>query len=143
MTDTQQPPPENNQEPPVLTPPNGDEEHVESVVTHPIPVLSPPDGNEETKSDNRFQMLLLGVALVVLLGFAVIMVWVLPFADREQSVTSGPEENLQEKPLLPAEENGPDRLTRPAEEILGDWFRIQAVAEAGVVSEWGAESYQS
>ena len=143
MTDTQQPPPDTEQEQPIISPPDVEEEQPASVSSHPIPVLSPPADREEKKTDNRFTVLLIGVALTVLLGIAAIMVWVLPIADRQQSVSPGPPENLQETGIPPDEGDRTDQMIRQAEMILGDWLKIQAMAEAENVSAWGADSYQA
>jgi len=141
MTDTQQPRPDTEQKQPVLSPP--DDEEGQPVLSHSKPVLSPPADREEKKPDNRFTVLVIGVALTVLLGIAAIMVWVLPFTDRQQSVTPGLPENLQETSIPPDEGHSSDQISQPAEMILGDWLKIQAMAEAENVSAWGADSYQT
>ena len=143
MTDTQQPSPDTEQGQPAPGPPDGDEEQTESVASHPVPVLNPPDGRQDTQPDNRFMAMLIGVALAVLLGVAAILVWVLPFTDREQVVSSKLEESLEEQRVLPDDGHETGRLGRPAEEILGDWLKIQARAEAENISAWGGDSYEA
>lgn len=134
MTDTQQPSPDTKQEHPVLCPPEGEEEK---------PVLSPPQGHEEKKPDNRFTLLIIGVSLTVLLGVAAIMVWVLPFSSRQQSIAPEQPKHIEETSSDPSGGGQTDHLNREAEKILSEWLKIQAMAEADNVAAWGGESYQA
>ena len=146
MTDTQQPTPEDVIESPELNPPNGDGEQAESIASQAKPVLSPPDSPEDTqKTDNHFMMLLVGVALAILLGVAAVMIWFPSTTDQEESISSEPGQNTSVEPRLSlAEKHKTDQLLGgPAEEILGNWLKIQAMAEAENVSTWGGDLYQA
>jgi tetratricopeptide (TPR) repeat protein len=143
MTDTQQPPPENVQELPEPNPPDGEEKQAKPIASQAKPVLSPPDSPEDTqKTDNRFMVLLVSVALAILLGIAAVMIWFPSIIDQEENVSSEPGHNLPEEPQhSSAEKHKPDQLRLPAEEILGNWLKIQAMAEAENIAAWGGDLY--
>jgi tetratricopeptide (TPR) repeat protein len=120
MTDSQNPAPEPDRERPILT---------------------PPGTKGVRKKNNRMTLLLLSVGLLLLLGVAAMVIWLLPHsADLKMSPSSQNMTELQSPSKKTAlKQSGPARAE--AEQVLGKWLKLQARAEADNVSVWGANSY--
>jgi tetratricopeptide (TPR) repeat protein len=105
------------------------------------PTLTPPDREKARKKDNRLTMLLIMVGLLVLLVIAAMVIWLLPRSGMQKNTAATVSES---PPVTSIKEPAPEK-TEPtgvkAEQLLGEWLRLQARAEAEDIAAWGADSY--
>ncbi len=86
-------------------------------------------------------MLLIMVGLLVLLVMAAMVIWLLPHSATRNSKTV---EKSPPPPVTSVKETvkaGDEQAGAKAEQLLGEWLRLQARAEAEDVAAWGADSY--
>jgi tetratricopeptide (TPR) repeat protein len=105
------------------------------------PNLTPPDRKETGKKDNRLTMLLIMVGLLVLLVMAAMVIWLLPHSTTRNIKTA---EKSPPPPVTSVKETvkaGDEQAGAKVEQLLGEWLRLQARAEAEDVAAWGADSY--
>ena len=105
------------------------------------PTLTPPKGDKLRKKDNRLTVLLIMVGLLVLLGTAAMVIWLLPHSGTQKNTaanqpTSPSETSINEPAAAKTNESFVN-----AEQLLGEWLRLQARAEAENIAAWGADSY--
>ncbi|MCK5481100.1 MAG: hypothetical protein KAJ06_08135, partial [Gammaproteobacteria bacterium] len=86
-------------------------------------------------------MLLITAGLFALLGTAAMVIWLLPHSGTQKNTaasqpTSPPATSINE----PAPDK-PDQAGVKAEQLLGEWLRLQARAEAENIAAWGADRY--
>ena len=79
--------------------------------------------------------------LLVLVMIAAMVIWILPHSEIPQNtadIVSPPPQvtSIQEPASDKAEQGGVK-----AEQLLGDWLRLQARAEADDIAAWGADRY--
>jgi len=105
------------------------------------PTLTPPDREKSSKKDNRLTMLLIMVGLLVLVVMAAMVIWLLPNSGIQKNtaatVSASPPMTLIKEPA--PEKTEPTGVK--AEQLLGEWLRLQARAEADDIAAWGADSY--
>jgi tetratricopeptide (TPR) repeat protein len=105
------------------------------------PILTPPGTRGTRKKDNHMTLLLLSVGLLLLLGVAAMVVWLLPHSTELKMPPSS-----QNTPQLQSHTEKPE-LKQPSparaevEQVLGKWLKLQARAEADNISVWGADTY--
>ncbi len=105
------------------------------------PTLTPPKGDKLRKKDNRLTVLLIMVGLLVLLGTAAMVIWLLPHSGSQKNTaasqsTSPSATSINEPAAAKTDESGVK-----AEQLLGEWLRLQARAEAENIAAWGADRY--
>ena len=106
------------------------------------PTLTPPGRGKVRKKDNRLTVLLILLALLVLLGMAATVIWLLPHSGTQNNTTASvsttpPATSSINKP----EEPKIEQAGAKAEQLLGEWLRLQARAEAENIAAWGADRY--
>jgi len=120
-----------------------DSRHPASGPDRQKPVLTPPDTGTVRKKDKRMTVLMLLLGLFFLLGVAAIVIWVLPHSTGlKDSSVSQPTTQLQ-NPTNKPELKGPEPARAEVEQLLGEWLKLQARAEADNISVWGADTYPS
>jgi tetratricopeptide (TPR) repeat protein len=105
------------------------------------PNLTPPDREKTSKKDNRLTLLLVMAGLLVLLVIAAMVIWILPDSEIQKNtaeIVSPPPQVTSIKESVP-EKTEPTGVK--AEQLLGEWLRLQARAEADDIAAWGADSY--
>ena len=105
------------------------------------PTLTPPEVDKVRKKDNRLTMLLIMVALLVLLVMAAVVIWLLPHSGTQKNTAAGLSTS---PPITSINEPAPDKTEQAgikAEQLLGEWLRLQARAEAEDIAVWGADKY--
>jgi tetratricopeptide (TPR) repeat protein len=105
------------------------------------PNLIPPDREKVRKKENRFTVLLIMVGLLVLLLMSAMVIWLLPHSGTQKNTaaslsTTPPPTTINEPAVDKIERTGVK-----AEQLLGEWLRLQARAEADDIAAWGADSY--
>jgi len=105
------------------------------------PALTPPEGDKVSKKDNRLTMLLITVGLLVLLGTAAMVIWLLPYSASQKNTAAS---QSASPPVTLINEPAPEKIDQgaeKAEQLLGEWLRLQARAEAENIATWGADRY--
>ena len=105
------------------------------------PTLIPPDREKAGKKDNRLTVLLIMLALFGLLGMAGVVIWLLPHSGIQKNTDGG---LATSPPITPIKEPAPEKDEQAglkAEQLLGEWLRLQARAEAEDIAAWGADMY--
>lgn len=105
----------------------------------PPVVLIPPGGERPPRSNHLLLLILCIAGLLILLALAAAVVWYLPRLQQQvasPSLTSPQVENEMET-AAPRIDPG----TAEAEQLLGEWLRRQAQAEAEHVAAWGGNTY--
>jgi tetratricopeptide (TPR) repeat protein len=106
------------------------------------PTLTPPGRDKVRKKDNRLTVLLILVALFVLLGMAATVIWLLPDSGIQKNTTASVSPSLpiissiKEPEAAESEQSG-----AKVKQLLGEWLRLQARAEAENIAAWGADRY--
>jgi hypothetical protein len=103
------------------------------------PTLTPPERVKVRKKDNRLAVLLIMVGLFVLLGTAAMVIWLLPHSGTQKNTAAN---QSTPPPATLINEPTPDKTDQAAvkaEQLLGEWLRLQARAEAGM-AEAASES---
>lgn len=130
-----------NQAAPYHKPGMTDTMHPSSDPGRQRPNLTPPDREKVREKDTRLTVLLIMVGLLVLLVMAAMVIWLLPYSGTQKntavSLSISP-------PITPINEPAPGETEQSAvkaEQLLGEWLRLQARAEAEDVAVWGADRY--
>ena len=86
-------------------------------------------------------MVLIMVGLLVLVVMAAMVIWLLPHSGIQKNTADTASTS---PPVTSIKESAPEK-TEPtgvkAEQLLGEWLRLQARAEADDIAAWGADSY--
>ena len=81
------------------------------------------------------------VGLLVLVVMAAMVIWLLPHSGIQKNTADTASTST---PVTSIKESAPEK-TEPtgvkAEQLLGEWLRLQARAEADDIAAWGADSY--
>jgi tetratricopeptide (TPR) repeat protein len=105
------------------------------------PVLTPPEEDKVSKKDTRLTVLLSTAGLLVLLGIAAMVIWLLPqTASRKTTAviqSTTPSATVVNEPAP----DKTDQAAVGAERLLGEWLQLQARAEAENIAVWGADRY--
>ena len=106
------------------------------------PSLTPPDREKVRKKDTRLMVLIIMVALFILLGIAAMVIWLLPHSGIQKNTATGvstspPISSSIEEPA----EGETEQARVKAEQLLGEWLKLQARAEADGIASWGADLY--
>ena len=105
------------------------------------PTLTPPERDKVREKDNRLAVLLIIVGLLVLLGMAAMVIWLLPHSGTQKNKAASQSTSA---PATLINQPAPDRTDQAglkAEQLLGEWLRLQARAEAQDIAAWGADRY--
>ena len=81
------------------------------------------------------------VGLFVLLGMAAMVIWLLPHSGTQKNTAAS---QSTSSPATSINEPAPDKTDQAglkAEQLLGEWLRLQARAEAENIAAWGADRY--
>jgi tetratricopeptide (TPR) repeat protein len=105
------------------------------------PILTPPEGDKARKKDNRLTVLLIMVVLFVLLGTAAMVIWLLPNSASKKNKAASQPISPSTTLINESAQDINDQAGVKAEQLLGEWLRLQARAEAGNVAVWGADRY--
>ena len=105
------------------------------------PNLTPPDREKVRKKDNRLTVLLIMVGLLALLVIAAMVIWLLPHSGIQKNTAA----SLSTSPAITSiKEPIPEKNEQAgvkAAQLLGEWLRLQARAEAEDIAVWGADRY--
>ena len=106
------------------------------------PSLTPPGRQKFRKKDTRLTVLLIMIALLILLGIAAMVIWLLPHSGIEKNTAAGVSTS---PPIFSSIEEPAEGKTEQArvkaEQLLGEWLKLQARAEADGIAVWGADLY--
>jgi hypothetical protein len=105
------------------------------------PTLTPPDREIPRKKDNRLTVLFVMAGLLVLVVLAAMVIWLLPQSGIQKNTAATVSVS---PPVASIKESAPEKTEATgvkAEQLLGEWLRLQARAEADDIAAWGADSY--
>jgi hypothetical protein len=105
------------------------------------PTLTSPERDKVRKKDNRLAVLLIMVGLFVLLGTAAMVIWLLPHSGTQKNTAAS---QSTPPPATSINEPTPDKTDQAAEkaeQLLGEWLRLQARAEAENIGSGGSDRY--